>query len=264
MAKRVLMCPPKYFGLEYSINPWMDLSNQVNREQARRQWDELVSVYRQLGFGIELMEPVEHLPDMVFTANGGLVINGRVMLARFKYPERQGESIYFKRWFNHHGFQRIYVPRHDFEGEGDCLFNGEVVFAGSGFRSSVYSHPEVERVFGKKVVRLRLADDRFYHLDTCFAPLDKKTIMFFPEAFDAPSRELIKENCERFIEADEDSAESFGLNAVSNGKQVVLSSAAKPLMRQLKDFGFEPIPVDLSEFKKSGGGAKCLTLELRS
>lgn len=257
------MCAPTFFGIEYSINPWMDEENQVNHELAHQQWDKLVEIYNQLGFKVELVDPVKHLPDMVFTANGGLVIDGRVMLARFRYPERQGESVHFKNWFNHHGFQRIYVPRHDFEGEGDCLYSGETVFAGSGFRTSVYAHPEVEKVFGKKVVRLKLVDSRFYHLDTCFAPLDDKTIMFYPGAFDQASQELIKENCEDFIEADEESAEAFGLNAVSNGKQVVLGAGAKGLIKTLEKKGFEPIPVDLSEFKKSGGGAKCLTLELR-
>lgn len=239
------------------------MENQVDQAKSQEQWDNLVAVYKELGFRVELIDPVEHLPDMVFTANGGLVIDGKVMLARFRYPERQGETLHFKRWFNHHGLQRMYLPKHDFEGEGDCLFSHDVVFAGSGFRSSVYSHPEIEKYFGKKVVRLKLVDDRFYHLDTCFAPLDEKTVMFFPGAFDAPSRELIKENFERHIEADEPSAEAFGLNAVSNGKQVVLSSAAEGLMKTLREHGYEPIPVELGEFKKSGGGAKCLTLELR-
>ncbi len=236
----------------------------MDRAKAMQQWDELGKIYKELGFKVELVDPVEHLPDMVFTANGGLVIDGKVMLARFKYPERQGESLYFKRWFNHHGLQRIYVPKSDFEGEGDCLTSGDVIFAGSGFRTSAYAHPEIERYFGKKVVRLKLVDDRFYHLDTCFAPLDDKTIMFYPGAFDSASRELIKENCESFIEADEASAQAFGLNAVSNGKQVVLGDKATGLIKVLKEKGYEPIPVDLSEFKKSGGGAKCLTLELRN
>jgi N-dimethylarginine dimethylaminohydrolase len=262
--KRVLMCAPTYFDVSYSINPWMHLEAQPDPERTKAEWFVLNADYEKFGIAIELIKPIKGLPDMVFTANGGLVIDGKVMLARFRYRQRQPETEHFRKWFEQAGYKDIRLPEHDFEGEGDALVCGDLILAGHGFRSDERSHQELAKYFKKDVVSLKLVDPRFYHLDTCLSVLNDTTIMFYPAAFDAMSEDRIRQSVPNIIEAEPDDALAFGLNAVSDGKNVMMSHRAEGLMEQLRLTGFNPVPVDITEFKKSGGGVKCLTLELRS
>lgn len=262
--KRVLMCAPTYFDVEYAINPWMQLGQHPDPNRTKNEWHVLMADYERFGLKVELIRPIKGLPDMVFTANGGLVIDGKVMLARFKHRERQGETAYFRQWFEQNGYSDIRLPEHDFEGEGDALVCGEKILAGSGFRSDPRCHAELSQFFDREVISLNLVDPRFYHLDTCMAVLDEQTIMFYPEAFDAVSEERIRTAALRVIEAEPEDALAFGLNAVSDGQNVMMSHRALNLIETLKEYGYNPVPVDITEFKKSGGGVKCLTLELRS
>lgn len=262
MSKQLLMCRPDYFDIEYEINPWMDKSIPVDRALARDQWQKLYDLYQKLGYRIELVRPVEHLPDMVFTANGGLVIDGKVMLPKFRYPERQPETEHFKHWFESAGYE-TQTPDSDFEGEGDALVCGDLILAGYGFRSDLASHAELDHYFDKTVVSLKLVNPYFYHLDTCLAVLDDHTVAYYPDAFDADSQREIELLVPRTIKAGEQDAMAFGLNAVSDGHNIVMSLAALNLMHQLQELGYHVWPTPLSEFRKSGGGTKCLTLELR-
>ncbi|HSX41073.1 MAG TPA: arginine deiminase family protein [Candidatus Saccharimonadales bacterium] len=265
MAKKtVLMCPPTYFEVSYEINDWMHVNNPVDVDLAKRQWQAVHDTYEQLSYDIHLMEPIKGLPDLVFTANGGLVIDGKVMLPRFKYPERQPETAHDEHWFATNGFSDILMPEHDFEGEGDCLLGNDIIFSGYGFRSDPGIRTELQDFFDKQVVSLKMIDPRFYHLDTCFCPLDDKTVMYYPAAFDASSRQAIEMHFPRRIEANEGDAAGFGLNAVSDGENVVVSAAAKGIHEQLQSKGFKPIGLDMTEFRKSGGAVKCCTLELRN
>lgn len=257
------MCRPDFFDIEYSINPWMDIANQPDVERTKAEWEALHADYLQAGFEIVLIEPVKGLPDMVFTANGALVIDSKVMLPRFKYPQRQGETTYFQQWFEQNGYSEIKMPKHDFEGEGDALLVADLILAGHGFRSSVDSHAELSTYFDREVISLKLINPQFYHLDTALSVLDEHTIMFYPQAFDEASQEQIRMHIPNVIEAGDADALAFGLNAVSDGYNVILSDRASGLHRQLKEQGFNPVLVDISEFQKSGGGVKCLTLELR-
>lgn len=262
MSKRVLLCAPTYFDVTYSINAWMDPSKGADRGVAQQQWESLHSTYEKLGYQIELIEPQKDLPDMVFTANGGLIIGGKVMLPRFQNTERQPETEHFKNWFEAAGFETK-MPENIFEGEGDCLYSGENLFAGFGFRSSQASHKELADYFGIPVVGLRLIDPRFYHLDTAFCPLTPTAAMYYPGAFDQASQEILKLHYPTLIEAPTEDALAFGLNSVSDGKNVIINPNAPGLVAQLEEHGFKPVLVDTAEFKKSGGGNKCLTLELR-
>lgn len=263
VKKKFLMCPPTYFDIAYEINAWMSQDNQVDQVKAGQQWQNVQNIYRSLGHEIMIIEPVKDLPDMIFTANAGQVIDGKALVAKFKYPERQGETAYFERWFKDNGYQPVKVTDAVWEGEGDCLVSGDTIFAGYGFRSDAAAQSELAAFFDRKVIGLKLVDPRFYHLDTCFCPLDDETIMYFPAAFDADSQQKIKASGRKLIEVAESDAEGFGINAVSDGHNVVLSSHVKQLLIDLKNAGFNPIPADVSEFKKSGGGVKCITLELR-
>lgn len=260
---RILMCKPTFFDVEYEINAWMHKSNPVDRQAAAKQWEDLHSKYLELGFDIELIEPVEHLPDMVFTANGALVIDGKVALPRFRFPERQPETEHFRKWFESNNFSELLMPDNDFEGEGDALVFGDKILAGWGFRSDRDSHAELSQFFDRKVVSLHLINQHFYHVDTCLAILDNHTLAYFPDAFDEEAQALVHEVAERVIEVNEDDAKAFGLNAMSDGKNVVCSDRATGFHKQLEEAGFNPIPTPISEFQKSGGGVKCMTLSLR-
>ena len=259
-----LMCPPAHFAVTYAINPWMRPDTPVDAELAMRQWERLRRVYLDLGHSVSVIDPVPGLPDMVFAANGATVVDGTVLGVRFRYPERAAEAGAYLDWFHARGWRPVHVPAFVNEGEGDILVAGSTLLAGYGFRSEAGAAGELERVFGRPVVSLRLVDPRFYHLDTALSVLDASTAMYYPAAFDDEGRAALASLFDDLIEAKDEDAEVLGLNAVSDGCHVVLAAAATGLARQLSARGFEPVPVDMTELLKAGGGAKCCTLELRS
>jgi len=258
-----LMCPPEYFAVTYAINPWMRPDAPVDAARAMRQWTALRATYESLGHSVATIEPVAELPDMVFAANGATVVDGTVLGVRFRYPERDGEAEAYLSWFRSHGYARVHSPAYVNEGEGDILVAGDALLAGHGFRSEVAAATELEAVFGRRVVSLRLVDPRFYHLDTALCVLDASTAMYYPAAFDDAGRAALATAFDELIEAKDEDAEALGLNAVSDGLHVVLAQQADGLARSLFARGFVPVPVDMSELLKAGGGAKCCTLELR-
>ncbi|EXJ52067.1 dimethylargininase [Microbacterium sp. MRS-1] len=269
--RRYLMCRPEHFTVRYSINPWMEPARPTDTAKAVRQWQTLYDTYLALGHEVELIDPLPGLPDMVYTANGGFVVDGRALGVRFRVPERRGEERAFMDRFAAAGFEVI-EPVEVQEGEGDFLLVGDTILAGTGFRSTGDSHREVADVFGREVVSLRLIDPRFYHLDTAICVLDPvegeggvdaANIAYLPSAFDEASLRLLEERYpDAILVSDEDGA-VFGLNAASDGRHVFLSPRATGFDAQLRDRGYVPVPVDLSELLLGGGGIKCCTLELR-
>jgi N-dimethylarginine dimethylaminohydrolase len=262
MAKTILMCAPQFFDIEYEINPWMHVENPVDIGIAQAQWKRLHETYREIGWEVRLIEPVEHLPDMVFTANGGLVIDRNVALPMFRQPERQGEVAHFRRWFEGRGYN-VFQPSHDFEGEGDALLWNDIIFAGYPWRSDRSSHAELGEFFGRRIVGLQLADARFYHLDTAFTIVDGNTIALYPDAFTDESVRAVRDIVPNVIEAEAADALAYGLNAASDGIRIVLSDRALGLIEAYRERGLDVRPTPISEFQKSGGGVKCLSLELR-
>jgi N-dimethylarginine dimethylaminohydrolase len=269
--RRYLMCRPEHFTVRYSINPWMEPSRPTDTARAVRQWQELHDAYVALGHEVELIDPHPELPDMVYTANGGFVIDGRAYVPSFRYAERQPESALFARWFADHGLE-VVEPVEVNEGEGDFLLVGDTILAGTGFRSTGDSHREVGEVFGREVLSLTLTDPRFYHLDTALTVLDPvegpgaadhATIAYLPSAFDAASRGVLEERYPDAIRVAESDGDAFGLNAASDGLHVFVSPRATGFRAQLAERGYEPVPIDLSELLLGGGGIKCCTLELR-
>jgi N-dimethylarginine dimethylaminohydrolase len=257
------MCPPEHFAVSYAINPWMDPSQPTDAARAMRQWAGLRQVYLDLGHDVRTIEPVAGLPDMVFAANGGTVAGGKVLGARFRYPQRAAEAGAYLDWFRDRGYEEVRIPEHVHEGEGDILFTGHALLAGYGFRSDQGVAGELAGIFGYPVVSLRLVDPRYYHLDTALCVLDADTAMYYPAAFDDAGRAAIAAQFAELIEAKDEDAEVLGLNAVSDGRHVILPVQAHGLAAQLAERGFTPIGVDLSELLKGGGGPKCCTLELR-
>lgn len=261
--RRYLMCAPTHFEVSYTINPWMDVTRGADRGRAVRQWEGLRRTYLDLGHEVELIEPEPGLPDMVFAANGGLVLAGHALGARFTHAERRAEGPAYLRRLQTLGLKTVTEPVHVNEGEGDFLVVGELVLAGTGFRTDPGAHTEVQELFGVPVVSLQLVDPRFYHLDTALTVLDEETVAYFPEAFSPGSRAVLQRLFPDAILAAEADAVVLGLNAVSDGRHVVLPAAASGLAAQLRERGFEPVGVDLTELLKAGGSAKCCTLEIR-
>jgi N-dimethylarginine dimethylaminohydrolase len=262
-SRRYLMCPPEHFTVAYAINPWMRPDQATDPAVAMRQWAQLRDIYLGLGHDVRIIDPAPGLPDMVYAANGATVIKGTVLGARFRYPQRAAEADAYLEWFRDSGYDQVQEAEHINEGEGDILFTGRVVLAGYGFRSDEAAADEIERVFGLPVLSLRLIDERFYHLDTALCVLDSDTAMYYPAAFDDAGRAALTDLFAELIEAKDEDAEVLGLNAVSDGRHVVLPAAARGLTALLSEHGFEPIGVDMSELLKGGGGPKCCTLELR-
>ncbi|HUY53498.1 MAG TPA: arginine deiminase family protein [Candidatus Dormibacteraeota bacterium] len=265
MKKNILMCQPKYFDIEYEINPWMKLTDQPSDLTAEEQWHKLLDIYtNQLDWKVDFIDPVKHLPDMVFATDCCLMIDGKIMLSKFRYPERRPESEQYRQWFINNGFNKIQQTSNFFEGGGDTMVCGQKIIAGYGFRSDLESHKELENYFSREVISLKIVDPFFYHLDTSLAVLSDDTIAFYPGAIDISSQELLRSKIPNCIEATLEEAQGFGLNAVSDGKTVITSDANKTLIEKYRQAGFEVISTPILEFRKSGGGVKCLTLELRN
>jgi N-dimethylarginine dimethylaminohydrolase len=262
--RRYLMCRPTHFDVTYSINPWMDPGRPTSAEVGLGQWKRLHDVFVGLGHEVELIDPVPGLPDMVFAANGATVVDGKVLVARFRHPQRTDEARAYLEWFGRGDWSEVRQAEYVNEGEGDFLFAGGEILAGTGFRSDPRAHDEVREFFGRPVVSLTLVDPRWYHLDTALAVLGDGHVMYYPAAFSAQSRALLSERFPDALLAGEADAAVFGLNALSDGRNVVLPRQAVGLATQLREHGYTPVGADLTEMLKAGGSVKCCTLELRT
>ncbi|MBW3659331.1 MAG: hypothetical protein KY457_11880 [Actinobacteria bacterium] len=254
------MCPPTSFAVTYTGNPWMDPSTPVDRDLALHQWQVLRDTYRALGHRVATIDPVADLPDMVFAANGGFVRDGRAVAARFRNPQRAAEADAYAAWYAAAGYATV-AAEAPFEGEGDLLVVGDVVLAGHGFRTDPRAHRQVAEVTGAEIVSLELVDPRYYHLDVALCPLGD-TIAYLPAAFADAARAELEGRYPDAIEVTEEDAAWLALNALCDGLHVVLPVQAETFAAQVAAAGFQPVPVDVSEFRKSGGGVKCMTAEL--
>ncbi len=260
---RILMCPPDHYGIEYEINPWMSRSRGASQERAHSQWNALCQTLRQLGVVIELLPPQPGVPDLVFTANAGLIYQQRFFTSRFRHEVRAREEPYFDAWFGAHGFTVAHLPEGMyFEGAGDALFCGSALFAGYRIRSDVQGHQWLGQQLTIQVLPLELVNPHYYHLDTCFCPLAPGEAIYHPQAFDAYGCKVLEANIPTLIPVNEAEAARFGCNAVVVGKQVVVNTGCPQLMKDLERRGYQPIAVELDEFLKAGGSAKCLTIRL--
>jgi len=260
--KSVLMCRPDYFTVSYRINPWMFPENPTDQSKALQQWNSLYETYLRLGFDVDLIEPIPGLPDMVYAANGGMVVDGIAYSAKFRHDERAAEGPAYLAHLASKGFTAREAEEVN-EGEGDFLVVGEVILAAWGFRSDKESHDELRQVFGKDVISLKLINPSYYHLDTALAVLDETTIAYYPGAFDEESLEILRTRYPDAILAEEQDAAVLGLNLFSDGKNVIMAEQAVALRRDIDERGFTTHGVNLSELLLGGGGVKCCTLELR-
>lgn len=267
MSDRILMCAPDHFEVAYVINPWME--GNVARccgSAAMRQWDALASMIERVAH-VERIAPAAGVPDMVFTANAGLVLGNNFVLSRFRHAERQAEEPHFAKWFAANGFNILTLPEEMwFEGAGDALLDRQrrLLWLGYGHRSRKECAPLLARFLDTEVQPLRLVNERFYHLDTCFCPLEGGYLMYYPDAFDAVSqaRIMARVPADRRIVVSHEDAFNFACNAVNSAGHIFLNRASDALVAELQSRGFAVRQTDLTEFMKAGGSAKCLTLKL--
>lgn len=269
-GRRFLCCPPTHYGVLYEINPWMHASVAVDLERARAQWEVLVSTLRQAGAEVELIEQDPDVPDLVFTANAGVVSGRTFVPAHFRHPERQAETERFASWFAERGFLVERLP-HDIshEGAGDALPFGAdrhhttpVLLSGYRFRSDAAATTALTAITGAVVRPLELVDERLYHLDLTFCPLDDRRAMAAPLGWDRYGTRVVEALVPEPLWLTDDEALSFTANSVVVGTTVVMPHVPRRVGRQLQRWGFEPVEVDVSEFLKAGGATRCLTLAL--
>ena len=263
----LLVCRPTHFGIEYEINPWMSINEDADQDRALYQWDSMCEKLKEAGATIRYIEPQAGLPDMVFTANAGLVYKKTIVLSNFRHKERQGEKQFFKDWFLKNGYRVIELPDSViFEGEGDALFFNGVLFMGSGFRTDPDAHSIIGKALGVDVVNCELVDPRFYHLDTCFLPI-KDRIIYYKDAFSDFSQNLIIHKLVEIgydtgkldvLSVHEDQAKEFICNSIEINDAIVTPTD----MFSLSFSGRKTYTSCMSEFMKSGGAIKCLTLRL--
>jgi N-dimethylarginine dimethylaminohydrolase len=260
------MCPPDYFVVEYAINPWMDAGTPIDVELALKQWEALRETLVRLGHTVHVLDSRSGLPDMVYAANGAFTVNGSAYGARFKHPQRTGEAVLHRQFYERDGW-RFTAPTETNEGEGDFAYlsaaHGGLILAGYGFRTEVGAHAQAQEALGRPTVSLRLVDPHFYHLDLALGAIDDANVAYYPGAFSVSSQRVLRQLFPDAVIADEPDATAFGLNLVSDGRHVVLNSEASALAAKLGAAGYLPVLVELSELRKGGGSVKCCIAELR-
>lgn len=259
------MCRPDYYGVQYKINPWMNLSTEgkPDPDKAMDQWMLLHNLIVKCGGEIHYIPPVDGLPDMVFTANAGLPLKGDFILSRFKYVERTPEEEYFRDYFEEKGFKIIdpFCAEVPFEGKGDVLKMGDAYCFGSDFRSSKHAASAIKEWKLIQVHEMKLKDERFYHLDTCFCPISRDLCLAYIDAFESFSVPNPAGFTSKVIGVSEKEALNFACNAVVIGKNVIMPTNTDATAEDLRKLGYIVHQTPMSEFIKSGGACKCLVLE---
>jgi len=257
------MCRPAHYRIAYEVNPWMHRENAVDEAAARVQWELLYRVLVDLGVRVDVVQQQPHVPDMVFTANAGLVAGSRFIPANFHHPERQPESPLFADWFRARSYEVLTVdPSESREGEGDVLERDGRVFAASGSRTAPGALDALDALLGQQSVRLELTDPRFYHLDTCFFPVDARSALFVPGALSAASHRRLEAIFDDLVEVPLADALRFACNALRVRDTVVLNSGCDETITALVRRGYRCVSVPTDEFLKAGGSVKCLVLTL--
>lgn len=257
--KRVLMCRPTYFTVEYIINPWMK-PDTVDTANAMLQWQELVHVYEKLGIKVETIDQQRYLPDMVFAADQGIVTRRNVLVSNFRHNERKGERFPYMLWFEKNDYSLQFISEgYYFEGTGESLWMGNKLFIGTGFRTNEDGARRIGEALNVETHPLELVDPRFYHLDTCFFPLNAETAFYYPPGFKNSSIDILKKNIPNLIEFTDAEVLGFAANSISSGNTAIMQKGNPTFVKKVQDLGYKVIELDVSEFIKAGGGIHCLT-----
>lgn len=259
-----LMCPPTYFDVEYSINPWMDPSKTIDHELARQQWDDFMLALQELGERVLIIDPQPDLPDMTFAGDGGVAIGSTFVPSNFKHSERALEVPHYTSWFEARRFQIKRIPPEiSFEGLGDLVCYKDCAVFGSGVRSELAALEYVKKYFPDLHILgdFHIVDQHYFHMTMAFAFIDRNTILYTPDAFDSRSRKYLHELFKHAIPlSDIDANDNFACNNVVVGKTVLLDNCSNALRLELANLGYGVRLCPMSEFKKSGGSVRCLVL----
>lgn len=261
MSHKMLMCPADYFSVSYAINPWMQIGT-VDKHKAKTQWQNLANSYKELGVKVEVIQPNASLPDMVFTTDQGVIQDDIVVLGRFRHEERQPESDVYREWFEEHGYKVLTTQQHHYLEGGECLRWNDQYFLGVGFRTEKETAVELQEMLDQKVTSLELINPHFYHLDTCFFPLNDEIAFYHEPAFSDEAKQVLKKNRGTLVPFSKEEAENFAANSIVIDETVITQKGNPHFKSQLKESGYEVIELDMSEFVKSGGGIHCLSLKL--
>jgi N-dimethylarginine dimethylaminohydrolase len=267
-GRRILMCPPRHFGVLYEINPWMSREVTVDVDRAMAQWEGLRAALREAGAEVVEMDAHPEVPDLVFTANAGLVNGDQFVPSHFRHAERQPETEIDAAWFAERGWRVDRLPADlDHEGAGDALpFAPEggraVLLSGYSFRSDARAATELAALLGCPVRPIQLVDPRLYHLDLTFCPLDDRRAIVAPLGWDSYGRKVIEALVPEPLVLTDEEALSFCANSVVVDGTVVMPATPPRVGRQLEAWGFGVVECDVGEFLKAGGGCRCLTLAI--
>ncbi len=259
IIKKVLLCPPDYFQIRYQINPWMRMDRPINKPQAKAQWVKLISLFQNLGIKVETISPKVNLPDMVFTADQGLVKDNLVVLACFRHQQRRPETKVYQNWFKKRGFQTLRLPKGFYFEGGDALRAGNKIIIGHGFRTNPQSLPIIAKLLKTPIIGLELINPRFYHLDTCLFILNPKTAFYYPKAFASASRKKLNRLFPNLINLPQKEAQFLAANSLNTDHQVIIQKKTPIFARKLAQLGYRVHQIDIDEFTKAGGGIHCLT-----
>ncbi len=258
---KILMCPADHFSVSYSINPWMKVGS-VNQAEAMKQWQQLADVYQDLGVEVEVIQPHPALPDMVFATDQGVVRDRKIVLGRFKHPERQPETVLYSEWFHDHGYEVVTTSSDNCLEGGECLPWQDQYFLGVGFRTCTSTATELAHLLSQKVTNLELINPHFYHLDTCFFPLNNEVAFYYPAAFSDSAKEYLQKTHGNLVEFSEAEATNFAANSMVIGKTVVTQQGNPKFKAMLHKCGYQVVELEMNEFVKSGGGIHCLSLKI--
>lgn len=262
--KSILMCPPDFYDIEYEINPWMDLSNKVDKELVQEQYFQLKSKFEELGTTVMEIPAQRGLPDMVYSANYGHIEGEIFIPANFKFEQRRKESSFAKEYFDMQGYEIKEIPNEIFfEGQGDLLKAGNNYFMGYGKRSMKEAAKYVSEFIGYDVKPLEVIDPYYYHLDMCLGPISEDIVVINPKSFNQEGLETIRDSFGTVIEASEEDNKVMACNLVVVGENILLGEGITDDLREsIEDNSFELHELNMSEYVKGGGSVKCCSLEV--
>lgn len=259
VIKDVLMCRPLHFSIAYSINPWMKVGSE-DKDLARLQWEKLYKTYLSLGIKVNVLAQLPNNPDMVFATDQGIVYGKKVLMSNFRFKQRRRERRPYKEWFKNRGYEIEFIPGEAyFEGNGECLFFGQKLLIGTGFRANQLTCRYLSKALNVQVIPLELINPFFYHLDTALFVLNEETVFYYPQAFSKKSQTILKRLIPNLIALSDFEANNFAANSVVTDHKVIVNKTLPNFRNTLKMLRYQAIEVDISEFAKAGGGAHCLT-----
>jgi N-dimethylarginine dimethylaminohydrolase len=263
-GRRYLMCRPEHFRVDYAINPWMDVSGQLDGARALSQWEALVATLERVGASVERIEPLATTPDMVYAMNYGIVDGDHALVTNFRHGERRAEADAAAEWFAAAGFRvtRVAAAGAGAFEAGDAFLLGDALVVAHGPRTDLSAHRAVADALGVRVAPVGIVHPALYHLDLSLCPLDSRRALVAPCAWDSAGTQVVRSLVPEPLVLTEEEAFTFCANSVVVGRAVVMPACPPRVRAQLESWGFEVVLVDVSELHKGGGSIRCMTLPL--